>query len=188
MRTHTRSLLAIALLVAGGVLLTQIALPAQGGSTVQRGAVVAPVPLNMKGLNPALVREGSYIVNAQGGCNDCHTYPSYAVGGNPFIGETEQVNTACYLAGGALFGPFRSRNLTPDENGLPAGRELWQFNELMRHGTDFRGGATPVLQVMPWPVYGKMVDRDLEAVYEYLKAIPSIQPRPAECNQPDPPA
>jgi hypothetical protein len=188
MRTHPRYLLALALLVGGGVLLTQIALPAQGGSTVQRGAAVAPVPLNMKGLNPALVREGSYIVNAQGGCNDCHTYPSYAPGGNPFIGEPEVVNTACYQAGGALFGPFRSRNLTPDENGLPAGRELWEFKQLMQHGTDFRGDATPILQVMPWPVYGKMVDRDLEAVYEYLKAIPSIQPRPAACNQPAPPA
>jgi len=26
---------------------------------------------------------------------------------------------------------------------------------------------------MPWPVYGKMTDRDLRAVYEFLSAIPS---------------
>src|SRR5688500_516976 len=143
MHRHTKHLLLTALVVSAG-LVGAVTLTAQGASRISRGAEIAPVPLNMKGLNPALVREGSYIVNAQGGCNDCHTYPSYAVGGNPFIGETEQVNTACYLAGGALFGPFRSRNLTPDENGLPAGRELWQFKELMRHGTDFRGGATPV--------------------------------------------
>jgi hypothetical protein len=25
---------------------------------------------------------------------------------------------------------------------------------------------------MPWPVYGQMSDNDLEAVYEYLSAIP----------------
>ena len=49
--------------------------PAQGASEIKRGAEVAPVPLNMKGPNPALVREGSFIVNAQGGCNDCHTVP-----------------------------------------------------------------------------------------------------------------
>ena len=29
-----------------------------------------------------------------------------------------------------------------------------------------------LLQVMPWPVFGKKTDRDLKAVYEYLRAIP----------------
>jgi hypothetical protein len=32
-----------------------------------------------------------------------------------------------------------------------------------------------VLQVMPWPVYQTMTDRDLTAVYEYLSSIPPIQ-------------
>jgi hypothetical protein len=40
---------------------------------------------------------------------------------------------------------------------------------------------------MPWPVYGKMSDRELEAIYEYLRAIPSIRPRPDSCTQPAPP-
>jgi len=26
---------------------------------------------------------------------------------------------------------------------------------------------------MPWPVYGKMTDNDLKAIYEFLRAIPS---------------
>jgi hypothetical protein len=34
------------------------------------------------------------------------------------------------------------------------------------------------LQVMPWPVYGKMSDRDLRAIYEYLRAIPSLPDNP----------
>jgi hypothetical protein len=155
---------------------------AQGVSTIQRGEALAPVPLNMTGLNPALVRQGSYIVNAQGGCNDCHTVPSYAEGGNPFLGQPELINAPCYLAGGAQFGPFVSRNITPRANGLPANRTLAQFKELMREGTDFFGGDT--LQVMPWPVYGKMSDRELEAIYEFLRAIPMINPRPAECSAP----
>lgn len=33
-----------------------------------------------------------------------------------------------------------------------------------------------ILQVMPWPVYGKMTRRDLRAVYEYLSAIPHAEP------------
>jgi hypothetical protein len=184
MHTHFRKLRYTTVLVGAGITFAVVAITAQGVSRIQRGLELAPVPLNMDGLNPALVREGSYIVNAQGGCNDCHTVPSYAPGGNPFLGEPEVVNADCYLAGGAAFGPFVSRNITPRANGLPANRTLEQFKELMRHGTDFAGGATPILQVMPWPVYGKMSDRELEAVYEFLRAIPMINPRPASCTAP----
>ena len=181
MRRQIAHLLVAALVVSAG-LIGAVTLTAQGASTIARGAEIAPVPLNMKGLNPALVREGSYIVNAQGGCNDCHTVPSYAAGGNPFIGEPEKINAPCYLAGGAAFGPFVSRNLTR----VPAIRTLDQFKDLMRNGTDYRTPAdgTPILQVMPWPVYGKMSDRELAAIYEYLSAIPVINPRPAACTAP----
>jgi hypothetical protein len=34
------------------------------------------------------------------------------------------------------------------------------------------------LSVMPWPIYRNMMDRDLEAIYSYLSAIPSATPRP----------
>ena len=189
MRRHHPYLLALVLLGGIGISAAQIAVPAQGASQIQRGAEIAPVPLQMRGLNPALVREGSYIVNAQGGCNDCHTVPSYAPGGNPFLGEPEAINEPCYLAGGASFGPFVSRNITPRANGLPAGRTLAEFKEVMRVGTDFRmpPDGTPILQVMPWPVYGKMSDRELAAIYEYLRAIPSIDPRPAFCQPPSGP-
>jgi len=180
--------LAICALIAGmGVTWAAVALNAQGKSHVAIGADIAPVELNMKGLNPALVREGSYIVNAQGGCNDCHTVPSYAEGGNPFFGQPEQINTACYLAGGAEFGPFVSRNLTR----VPQRRSLEEFIEIMRTGKDFNFGMgmppdeTPILQVMPWPVYGKMTDRELAAIYEFLKAIPVINPRPDFCKAPE---
>src|SRR5688572_28109780 len=179
MQMHMKKFLFTALLVGAGIALTVAATAAQG-SRIQRGEDLAPVPLDMSGLNPALVREGSYIVNAQGGCNDCHTVPSYAAGGNPFLGEPEMINAPCYLAGGAAFGPFVSRNLTI----VPQFRTLEQFTDSMRNGTDHRNDATPTLQVMPWPVYGKMSDRELAAIYEFLKAIPVINPRPAECAAP----
>ena len=176
-----KRLLLSALIVSAG-LIGAVTLTAQGASRISRGAEIAPVPLNMDGLNPALVREGSYIVNAQGACNDCHTVPSFAPGGDPFVGQPEQINTACYLAGGGAFGPFISRNLT-----LSARiRTIEQFKDIMRNGTDYRQPAdgTPLLQVMPWPLYGKMSDRELEAIYEYLRAIPLISPRPAFCVAP----
>ena len=152
-------------------------------SRVLRGFRIAPVKLNLRGLNPVLVGLGSYIVNAQGGCNDCHTVPQFAPGGNPFMGQPEEINAATYLAGGGGFGPFTSRNLTPRANGLPANLTRDQFIEVMRKGTDFKNRhpeISPLLQVMPWPVYGKMTTVELMAVYEFLRAIPSLPttPRP----------
>jgi len=78
------------------------------------GLKISPVRLNLKGKNLALVGLGSYIVNAQGACNDCHTNPPFQEGGNPFQGQPEKINTENFLAGGMMFGPFVSRNITPD--------------------------------------------------------------------------
>jgi len=145
-------------------------------SLIQRGFEIAPVPLNLQGKNRALVGLGSYIINT-GGCNDCHTNPSYAPGGDPFAGEPEQINVPCYLSGGMDFGPFRSRNLTPDSQGRPAGLTYAEFLHVLRTGEDTTSPFDPpfdggLLQVMPWPVFGKKTDRDIMAMYEYLKAIP----------------
>jgi hypothetical protein len=72
---------------------------------------------------------------------------------------------------------FISRNLTPRANGLPANLTYSQFRQSLRHGTDFKNRhpeISPLLQVMPWPVYGQMTEQDLRAVYEFLRAIPSL--------------
>jgi hypothetical protein len=151
-----------------------------------RGYQINPVPLDLKGKNAALVGLGSYLVNAAGGCNDCHTSPPYAEGGDPFLGQPKQVNTARFLAGGTPFGPFVSRNLTPRAStGLPAGLTLEQFRVTMRTGADLKHRPPHVpseerdlLQVMPWPVFQDLSDRDLRAIYEYLRAIPSLPSAP----------
>jgi hypothetical protein len=99
-------------------------------------------------------------------------------------------NVSHYLAGGQCFGPFMARNITPDQNGLPEGLTEAEFITAMRTGADVHcdndpsdpicdlGPPTPVLQVMPWPSYHGMTDRDLKAIYAYLSALPSTQP----CN------
>lgn len=148
-----------------------------------RGFQISPVDLDLQGTNPALVGLGSYIVNAQGGCNDCHTNPPFAEGGNPHLGQPKQINVDGYLAGGMTFGPvIVSRNLTPDENGKPAGLTFAEFRLVMRTGKDLKNlpphipsQQNDLLQVMPWPVYGSMLDHDLRAVYEFLRAIPPIE-------------
>jgi hypothetical protein len=81
-------------------------------SRIQRGFNLAPVPLDLTGKNRELVGLGSYLVNGAGGCNDCHTNPPFAEGGDPQLGQPTIINTAGYLAGGMAFGPFISRNIT----------------------------------------------------------------------------
>jgi len=151
-------------------------------SRIARGFEISPVPLHLTKRNRELVGIGSYIVNAQGACNDCHTCASFSV--DPYTKGARKgtVNATNFLAGGVAFptpaGTFVSPNLTPDpaNNNLPdGGHTLEQFKRMMRTGRD----ADPphdLLQVMPWPIYGNMTDDDLNAVYEYLKAIPHAEP------------
>ncbi|HKV08143.1 MAG TPA: cytochrome C [Thermoanaerobaculia bacterium] len=168
--------------LAAAAVLTLLLVPLSGSSEaqssdearIQQGFRIAPVPLKFRKNVRDLVGLGSYIVNAQAGCNDCHTNPPYAEGGNPFEGEPEQINAEHYLAGGTAFGPFISANITPDSSGRPHGLTFQEFLEVMHTGHDPDDGG--ILQVMPWPVYGKMTRRDLRAVYEYLSAIPHAEP------------
>jgi hypothetical protein len=143
---------------------------------VRIGLDIAPVKLSFHPAKRAIVGYGSYIVNAQGGCNDCHTFPPYAPGGNPFNGEPERINAERYLGGGTPFGSgVVSANITPDARGLPAGLTYRQFREdVMRNGHD-PDEPGEILQVMPWPIYGKMTSCDLLAVYEFLKAVPRVR-------------
>jgi hypothetical protein len=96
-----------------------------------------------------------------------------------------------------------SRNLTPDKTGLPeGGRTLIEFVQIMRTGVDLdhahpncsigtpkncfpHGAGLPpfdgnLLQVMPWPAFQKMTDRQLAAIYIYLSAIPCLEGGPGE--------
>lgn len=135
-------------------------------SRIQQGFAVAPVPLNLGGMNQTqldLVGLGSYLVNAANDCNFCHTAGSppnfnFEMGHNPyFLGQgPKKTDPTTYLAGGNNFFtalPFNvqggtnygsylgpniiSRNLTPDKNGLPeGGHTLTQFMTIIRTGVD----------------------------------------------------
>jgi len=154
----------------------------RGQSRVQRGFALAPVPLDLHHKNRELVGLGSYIVNAQGACNDCHTCPPFTPDHDPYTGGDGVPNAENYLAGGQMFGPFVSRNITPDETGKPAGLTRDEFIDLMRAGHD-PDHPGELLQVMPWPVYGRMLKSDLVAVYEYLSSIPHAEHGPG-CAHP----
>ena len=144
---------------------------------VKIGFKIAPVRLTFRPADRELVGHGSYLVNAVGACNDCHTAQPYLDGGDPFQGQPEKINPATYLGGGVAFGPFTSRNLTPNADGLPAGISWADFKFTMTTGFDLSHAhpqISPYLQVMPWPVYRNMKTSELRAIYAYLKAIPSV--------------
>jgi len=95
-----------------------------------------------------------------------------------------------------------SRNLTPDKTGRPeGGNTLAEFMLIMRTGIDLDQAhpncpantdpAVPqqclfapfngdLLQVMPWPAFQRMTDRQLTAIYVYLSAIPCLEGGPGE--------
>jgi len=101
--------------------------------------------------------------------------------------------------------PIVSRNLTPDYTGMAeGGHTLYEFMQIMRTGVDMDHAHpncptnTPVclpppfngdlLQVMPWPNFQNMTDRQLTAIYAYLSAIPCLEGGPGEpadrCTKP----
>jgi len=199
---------------------------------IQQGYAIAPVPLNLQNLNRDLVGLGSYMVNAVGDCNGCHTGGgppnfNYAEGFNPYYGQKTKVDPNFYLSGGSDFGAVGTptgpskyagpdmiaRNLTPDKTGLPVGgHSLSEFKQILRSGMDFdhlhpvctaaqmkilaqdppakpplpvcipTSPDNPVvgdlLQIMPWPTFANMTDHEIEAIYEYLRAIPCLEGDP----------
>jgi hypothetical protein len=140
----------------------------------KHGLDISPVPVNTAGMTGDQIEQvgqGSYLVNAVGGCNDCHS-------ANP-------QNPALFLSGGAPFpldAPFPdggfnhvvwTRNLTPDPTtGLTLNEN--QFIVTLRTGRDQRNNAAS-LMVMPWPAFRWMGTDDMKAIFAYLKAIPAVR-------------
>ena len=209
-----RTAVAIALTLVTGPLIISSLKAGDGESDteearIRRGFQIAPVPLNMAGKHKDLVGLGSYLVNAQMGCNDCHSAgpaTQFLPGGNAFFGQhPAKTNPATYMGGGRDFGSLIpntpsivSRNLTPDKTGLPiGGDDFAKFLHIMRTGTDpdhvhppcsasLTSSCLPppfdgdLLQIMPWPAYQQMTKKDLAAIYEYLSAIPCVEGGPGE--------
>jgi hypothetical protein len=131
----------------------------------RQGFAIAPVALETKGLTHrqrTLVGLGSYLVNAAGDCTGCHTAnpAQYLGGGVPFFLDD---------AGHVVW----TRNLTPDPStGMRL--SLDEFKEALRTGRDFHPDQSAMLVVMPWPYLRWESDRDLEAIYVYLRAIPPV--------------
>ena len=137
------------------------------------GPIVTSVPDVPK---TDIVKYGEYLAGPVGHCMDCHTtyvmgaidYAQLGRGGNrynkPFIYEWAAI----------------SANITPHPEGLGG----WTDEEIKRAITEgvSRDGRT-LLPFMPFGLYAKMQESDLDAVVAYLRSIPPLPDVP-----PAPPA
>jgi hypothetical protein len=124
----------------------------------------------------------------------------------PVFSGQKKVDMTVYLGGNQNFGPAApgyaniiSRNLTPDRSGQPEGHTLYDFIQIMKTGIDLdhahptcSPNATvttncvpfpingALLQVMPWPGFQSMTDRQLTAIYTYLSTLPCLEGGPGE--------
>jgi hypothetical protein len=147
---------------------------------------ISPVALGSVGTRDvttqALIGRGSYLVNAVGGCNDCHTNPDR----DP---TTLAINTTQFLTGGRVYAVppplapiFRisrsmSANLTGANNGALTvlGGSLLLFDEILTTGLHVEDPVvTPLAWPMPWQHYRSLVGTDLGAIFAYLNTVPPI--------------
>ena len=106
---------------------------------------------------------GAGVVES-GGCNDCHTNPSFTPASRSVQGSAKAGEP------GGVHGRRHGLRPVPVAQSHPeCGRTgHGQHQHVMRTGTDLRKlheQISPLLQVMPWPVYQDMTDKDLEAVF-----------------------
>ncbi len=173
--------------------------------------------LGLAGLTPAdaadkesraKAERGKYLV-ATAGCMDCHTPfkmgpkgpepdMSHMLSGHPenlnmppvptlppgpWLVVSSATNTAIAGPWGVSFGA----NLTPDDD---TGLGLWterDFMQTIRTGR-LQGKGREVLPPMPIAVYNNFSDRDLSAIFTYLRTIPPIRNRVPEPWAPGAPA
>jgi hypothetical protein len=175
-----------------------------GSPAIDHGVPLPYVPIDFDAASPieAAVKT-AYAANpipqipaGQFGVRGGLTYPG--VGGQSTgLWNTNKTNfmpriSFAYSITSATVPPhIISRNLTPDENGIPVGG-FAEFYDSLRHGIDpdhlhpncngttitsncfnppFNGN---LLQVMPWPNLQELSDHDLHAIYTYLTAVPCV--------------
>lgn len=175
----------LAVMIAAGAIHTSCTTP-EPTETVQTAAAKA-------GAEEVL--RGEYLVNIMG-CHDCHSPkvfgekgpepdPERLLSGHPAnmpLGDVDvsQVgpwvffnahNTAAVGPWGASF----AANITSDATGIGNWTEE-QFSNAMRKGRykGLENGRT-LLPPMPWPMFAKLTDGDVKAIFAYLKTVKPVR-------------
>jgi mono/diheme cytochrome c family protein len=134
------------------------------------------------------VERGRYLVSIAG-CHDCHSpkvdammTPDSArlLSGRPATtqppmqGVNEIRASLDFTAFAGPWGNSYAANLTPDrETGIGVRYDEAAFIKTIRTGKKPEGEA--LAPPMPWPVYAKMTDEDLTAVFAYLRTLAPVR-------------
>lgn len=172
----------------------QLALAAVAVNLLAFGLTLARPAEAAEPKNNAQVERGRYLVNTSG-CHDCHTPlkmgangpepdmsrmlsghpagmqmpPVPALPQGPWLVVSSATNTAWAGPWGVSF----TANLTPDAQ---TGLGKWSakdFRDTIRTGRHL-GRGRAILPPMPIPAYSQMTDRDLEAIFAYLRTVPAV--------------
>jgi len=127
-------------------------------------------PIYLTKLKTA-IDSGHYLVTIAS-CNDCHTPKKWL----------EINDNSRMLSGGIEFplptgGFVHSANLTPDESGLEAWTEVAFINKFKSYkdsGAIYKTTPNAFNSLMPWSTYRYMTDKDLHAIYAYLRSIKPV--------------
>ena len=134
------------------------------------------------------VERGRYLVNIAG-CHDCHSPKTDAMmtpdaarllsgrpaTTNPPTQGTNEIRASLdFTAFAGPWGHSYAANLTPDkETGIGARYNEAAFIKTIRTGKKPEGEM--LAPPMPWPVYAKMTDEDLKAVFAYLRTLQPVR-------------
>ena len=127
-------------------------------------------PIYLNSLKTA-IDSGHYLVTIAS-CNDCHTPKKWL----------EINDTTRLLSGGVEFplptgGFVHSANLTPDESGLQTWTEatfVKAFKSYRDSGAIYKVAPNSFNTLMPWSDYDGMSEKDLKAIYAYLRSIKPV--------------
>ncbi len=127
-------------------------------------------PIYLDSLKTA-IDSGHYLVTIAS-CNDCHTPKKWL----------EINDTTRLLSGGLEFplptgGFVHSANLTPDESGLQSWTEetfVKKFKSYLDSGAIYKVSPNSFNSLMPWSDYDAMTEKDLKAIYAYLKSLKPV--------------
>jgi mono/diheme cytochrome c family protein len=162
------AVVAIALAVAGWLVLGRDPMSFAGGSTVAlkdyKGSDITGVPAQLASVD--LVKRGAYLTHAAD-CQACHTGP----GGAPFAGG---------FAFNMPFGVIYSTNITPDKQTGIGNYTDAQFLAAVHDG--IRADGERLYPAMPYTSYAYMTDDDALAIKAYLFTLAPVH-APAKHDQ-----
>jgi hypothetical protein len=172
-----------------------------GGLAVTGAAALASgAAPERAGSNEAVAR-GAHLVTVMG-CNHCHTpwmfepklgmpvpdmkrmlsgHPADAPDPEGQRGKRDIVLIGPTFTSFAMpFGTVYAPNLTPDKDtGLGTWTEK-MFLDAFKTGRHLGGNGRAILPPMPWMDIGQLPERDLKAVFAYLRSLPAVRnPVPA---------